>query len=328
VHTDFRRAFISGSTFWDPDRDMTLKVGVLRVGEISFPTGLVAISDPSFVDDRDCTVLRRRAPVGRWPAEVAVVRDAARAADGGGTVAAMRVRFGQQAAAKWAPAIPDDTGGALAIGVDAGRIAVFDRRVLERVTPDMFSAACFDTGSPASVMEFPRTSEVFVSDSGMGDGAYPAWWGMTESDELVEIVVDFSVLVRAPTWSISVPVDILRDLGPVLDPELAIAGVAMEVIDADDVKGQWTWDFSTFPEEGRPHYEPPAIGLALRVKGRIGRLTLLDGDDQPAGVNPAMIGAGDDGFRTEFWADDPRVAAARTLTLEMVGEIEPLGPPP
>jgi hypothetical protein len=145
---------------------------------------------------------------------------------------------------------------------------------------------------------------------------------------LAELVVEFDVLVRTPIHSLELPVALLHEPGPVIDPGLAIAGVAIEVITADDVQGPWTWDYSSFPESIRPHPGRPEIGLALRVNGPIGRMTLLDSSGERIGVNPGSIGPHADGSRTEFWEDHPSVRSSSTMRLEVVGEVEPLGPPP
>lgn len=331
VHTDFDRAFTDGCRFWDPDRQVTLVSEVLPIGELSLPTGVIVVVDPwSLIEGLDPGALGRRAPAGRWRAEVArvnLVRDAGVAP---GEVAAMRLRFSDAGAVRWEAALTDDAGEPLGFGVDGGRISVFDRSVLERAVCDaIVEAAGADERSPASIVRVPtrETAELFISDSGMGDGAYPAWWGIDGSGAVTELIVDFQILLRSTASTLTVPAALLADRGHVMTPDLLVSGVDIEVMDPEDVPGPWTWDYSAFPVHNRPVHERPAIGLALRVRGAYD-LTLLDGDDQPVGVNPAMTGPFEDGSKVEFWADDPKLRRAETLRLKVFTGNVPLGPPP
>lgn len=331
VHTDFARAFSDGSRFWDPDRRVTLVSEVLPVGELSLPTGVIVVVDPwSLIEGLDPGALGRRAPVGRWRADVA---RANLVTDGGvapGDVAAMRLRFSDTGAVRWEPALTDNDGEPLGFGVDGGRISVFDRSVLDRAVSDSIAeAAGADERSPASIVRVParETAELFISDSGMGDGAYPAWWGIDVSGAATELIVDFQILLRSTASTLRVPAALLADRGHVMTPDLLVAGVDIEVLDADDVPGPWNWDYSAFPERHRSGYERPAIGMALRVRGAYD-LALLDDADQPVGVNPAMTGPFEDGSNIEYWADDPRLGRTETLRLKVFTGNVPLGPPP
>jgi hypothetical protein len=331
VHTDFARAFTDGSTFWDPDRQVTLVAEVLAVGELSLPTGVIVVVDPwSLIEGLDPDALGRRAPAGRWRADVA---RANLATDGGvvpGEVAAMRLRFSDAGTVRWEAALTNDAGEPLGFGVDGGRISVLDRSVLDRaVCESIAEAAGADDRTPASIVRVParETAELFISDSGMGDGAYPAWWGIDASGAVTELIVDFGILLRSTASTVRVPAALLAEEGHVLTPELLVAGAGIEVMDPADVPGPWSWDYSAFPEHNRPQYERPAIGLALRVQGAYD-LTLLDGADEPVGVNPAMTGPFEDGSKVEFWADDPRLRLAQTLELKVFTGNVPLGPPP
>jgi hypothetical protein len=330
VHTDFSRAFTDGSRFWDPDRQVTLVSEVLSVGELSLPTGVIVVIDPwSLIEGLDPGALGRRAPIGRWRAEVSranLVRDGGVAP---GDVAAMRLRFSDAGAVRWEAGLTDDAGEPVGFGVDGGRISVFDRSVLDRAVPESVAeAAGADDRTPASIVRVParETAELFISDSGMGDGAYPAWWGIDAAGAVTELIVDFGILLRSTSSTLSVPAALLWDRGHVMTPDLLVAGVDIDVMDPDDVPGPWSWDYSAFPEHNRPQYERPAIGLALRVRGAYD-LTLLDGDGQPVGVNPAMTGPFEDGSKVEFWADDPRLRPAETLELKVFTGNVPLGPP-
>jgi hypothetical protein len=331
VHTDFARAFTDGSRFWDPDRQVTLVSEVLPVGELSLPTGVIVVVDPwSLIEGLDPGALGRRAPSGRWRADVARANLASAGGVADGDVAAMRLRFSDVGAVRWEAALTNDAGEPLGFGVDGGRISVFDRSVLERaVCESIAEAAGADDRTPASIVRVParQTAELFISDSGMGDGAYAAWWGIDAYGAVTELIVDFGILLRSTASTVTVPAALLADKGQVLTPDLLVAGVDIDVMDTDDVPGPWSWDYSAFPEHNRPQYERPAIGLALRVRGAYD-LTLLDAEDQPVGVNPAMTGPFEDGSKVEYWADDSRLQLAETLQLKVFTGNVPLGPPP
>ena len=62
--------------------------------------------------------------------------------------------------------------------------------------------------------------------SGFGDGAYPAFWGLSKDGTLVDLVVDFLVAVEDVTSTVTLPLQ----PGPVDDPGLA--GLDFEVTES------------------------------------------------------------------------------------------------
>lgn len=331
MHADFPRAFTAGTRFWDPDRRIVLTSDVVDVGELAVPTGVMVVQDPGFLlDGMEYESLARRAPMGVWPAQIAVARAVSSEGDEYGTVAAMRLRFSDAVSVRWEPAVSDDAGRALGVGVDGGRMAVFDRSVLDRsLCAGIVTAVDGEKERPASIVRVPvrETAELFVSDSGIGDGSYPAWWGVGATGAVTELIVDFGVLIRATFTRVTVPAELLREPGRVLTPDLLVAGIDIEVVAADAVPGPWAADYSSWPEGRRPVHKRPSVGLALRVSDAVSSIELRDGDDRPVGVNPGVVGPLPDGSKVEFWADDPRVADAQSLAVAIFTGNVPLEPP-
>ena len=45
-------------------------------------------------------------------------------------------------------------------------------------------------------MSLTNDDDCLITSSGFGDGAYPAFWGVDDSDRLVTLYIDFLVLVE------------------------------------------------------------------------------------------------------------------------------------
>ena len=325
-HTDFTRAFTEGARFWDPEDRKTYEIDVLEVGHLALPTGSMIVHDPLTLHPKlKPAPLRGSAPRGRWPAELSIAREVTPGGLGSGVVASARVRFSQAPAVKWSAAAEED-GEPFHFGVDAGRIAVFDRAALERapsyeaVTAAAEKVAMDRTGE---VLRLPGGGHMLVSDAGYGDGAYPAWWGMDQSGAKVELVVEFDVLVRNRWSEVDVPMGLLRKPGRVMTPSLSRAGVSLEVVPPDDL-----------PSVGRRSAAParPPVGLAVRTRGRRSagsELMLVNSSGQPVGLNPGLIHPESRDFEElHYWADDPRLKQASVLRIRVFEGLEPLGPPP
>ena len=314
-HTDFARAFTSGARFLDPTDGRTWEVDVVAVGDLSFPTGRVAISDPGYLlFDTHPDVLDRIVPPGRWPCDISIV---------GGTVAAMRVRFADGPAVRWEPARLRDDGELYGFGVDGGMMTVFDADALEHSTGEQLEQV-LDADPPrdARVFKLRPGAEYFVSWSGKGDGGYPAWWGLTAGGAPAELIVEFDVLVYTTTTTFELPLSSLPPDGPVLDPQLAMEGISVEVVSPDEVLTPSIWDvpdhiLERMTEQRRRQFtDPEPIAMALRVSsgGRtVASLSVLDatGAQQPHSTSGAVHVSGD--ATTYYWTQQPAFDGATTL---------------
>lgn len=317
-HTDFARAFATGSRFRDPTDDTIWTVEVHAVGHLDVPTGGLAISDPGYLQHQQPDLLDVEVLTGRWPCEVAVAN---------GTVAAMRVRFGAAPARAWAPAKLTEDGRLWGFGVDSGLIAIFDARAMvaaHQVDATVDPVFMASSAPSALVVSLPAGPELFVSRAGKGDGAYPAWWGVDDDGARVELVVEFDVLLYATSRSFDIPLGELPAVGPVLDPGLAMDGIAMEVVSGEDVEGPldiWSRlspeQLAHLPEGHRARrHDDRAVALAVRTAGSSATsfdLALVDdaGERVYYEGGGSKLVVGDE--HTYSWRADPALERAASL---------------
>lgn len=142
--------------------------------------------------------LARTVPRGRHPVDVVTVLD---------RTAAFRVRFSSAQTVAWHPA--NTTRGSSTIGVDAGNVAAFDARSFANGNARAQSRL-FDRWSRAGwhgaretnrsvLLSLVHNHDVFLTESGWGDGGYASYWGVDADGKLVSFVVDFALLGEAIT---------------------------------------------------------------------------------------------------------------------------------
>jgi hypothetical protein len=231
---DFRRVFDRPAALWDPEREERVLTEPRDVGTLRLPTGRLAIHDPGYEFapepiDRDVPPGTYAMSVGlrSWTGEDGVVRERA-------MIAAARIAVMPQPAERYVAVRSSMRNHDLNIGVDSGLVAVFDRALL----PSLGSSAILDVvaGIPdpapgelaAHIVPAPGGSGgIFVCMSGMGDGAYRAWWGLDEEADIAELIVDFGELVHSRWLTREVPADVF--LGSVARLRLALTGTGVEL---------------------------------------------------------------------------------------------------
>lgn len=171
----------------DPRDGGTTGVEVVRAGTLVTSSGALAVLDFGYGNDLARPLARTVAP-GAHPVELLTAF---------GRNAAVRVRFSDVPAVRWAPAnLP---GSGHVFGVDAGCICIVDypayaamSRRDKEASFERFTA----TGRPISEFGLGADDVGVACDSGFGDGSYPAYWGLDADDQVVELVVDFLTLAR------------------------------------------------------------------------------------------------------------------------------------
>lgn len=53
-----------------------------------------------------------------------------------------------------------------------------------------------DSEGKTELLSMTGQDDCVICTSGFGDGAYPAFWGVNEQDEVVSLYIDFMILVQ------------------------------------------------------------------------------------------------------------------------------------
>ena len=184
---------LNENTLFQKDRIIKiphLDEGVARlekIGDLRISSGIIGILDFGY-DIYDFEPLQRKIKPGDYPVETVTIHN---------RVAGIRVKLNDsEQAVKWHAA--NTPGGNGVYGVDAGNLAIFDftnLMGLNRIEKEkIFDEWCM-SGKP-QLVSMTGTNDCVISTSGFGDGAYPAYWGVDEKDEVVSLYVDFMILVK------------------------------------------------------------------------------------------------------------------------------------
>ena len=192
--------------WWNISQDGSSKINtyhlsVGEVGTISLPSGKIVLRDFGYSLDGDVRPLARSVPPGDYPVEICVADN---------TCAAVRVVFNKAAQGPFSchPALtvdhPEERGGW--IGVDAANVTISDAVTFMRRTKREHARDDEKVLGEAQSRSWPnslffnlgtsaRPNAVYIR-SGPGDGAYPAYWVVDETDTTIALVVDFLVVAQ------------------------------------------------------------------------------------------------------------------------------------
>lgn len=202
AHVDFARYFAAGLVDGVPIRPEP--IGVLQV-----PTGNIVASDPFYVMDADTHPFERTVPPGRYP----VVAGLADLGPWGERVAFARLKLAETLPVAWELAATALTKDAFRnhYSVDAGLGLFADQAAAERfgraqtrfsaTNPsgnyyDEVLAPCFQAHGDNWCDHRPDAGSdlnVIIFASGLGDGLYPSYWGLSATRETVCLVTDFQM---------------------------------------------------------------------------------------------------------------------------------------
>ncbi|NOY28125.1 MAG: DUF4241 domain-containing protein [Oligoflexia bacterium] len=213
MHTDFQRAFTDGLTI--DQGDELLRVSVVKAGRIQIHGGTVLVGDPGWV--KGLETLPVGIPRGKYQAELSRVRSQdQQTGEVGERVAAMRLLLGKMPAARWLYLAT--------VAVDTGAVAFLTPSVADLLERQQQEAAqryehrlhgdddpepedsidtrlqqgfARDLIAPVLLQSHSHGPFDFVAcSSGFGDGRYDVYVGLDERGEVVELVVDFAVLLE------------------------------------------------------------------------------------------------------------------------------------
>jgi hypothetical protein len=189
-------AGFDGTAMFEPGRRVTVDgettvIDVRPLGSLDARTGILVLGDFGY-DPQTLAPLALRVPPGRYPVDIVI---------GFKRVGGIRVRFSPQPVAKWHPADMADHNHLL--GVDAGNVSVSDVSALLTVggrdKERAFESFTESGQEPlARMLSLVNTDDVAITETGHGDGTYPAYWGMDAAGKPAQLVVDFFVITPVP----------------------------------------------------------------------------------------------------------------------------------
>ncbi|MFJ4184692.1 DUF4241 domain-containing protein [Kitasatospora sp. NPDC089509] len=209
---DVDRLFTLGSTY--PSGDRLATVVALPTAELPLPSGTVSACDPLVSLEDSETPFDETAPPGRYPVTLSVVeltRPGAPDARPDRRVAAARLRFRTEPAARWALSADGDPDAVAALGdtdffgygVDTGTGCFFDAAAAEALSAlleedeDLLQDAL--DGDPAGLgpvllLDPDSGAGLVAFATGWGDGRYPTWAGYDADGRPVGLVTEFFVV--------------------------------------------------------------------------------------------------------------------------------------
>ncbi|MBI3411521.1 MAG: DUF4241 domain-containing protein [Planctomycetes bacterium] len=229
----------------------------LEIGNLVLPTGSIIACDPSCLE-WDAVPFTERVPPGTYPVSLCLVGSAQeRGAAAIGTHKRRRVRHARVACAmvrftlgrsqNWEMALrPGQDLSALPLGklfgygVDAGQGCFIDSQTASALPADYYMnfyesqiLGVMDEGPMsrlrANVLVDEKTGgNIVVFESGLGDGAYPSYWGCDAQGEICSLVTDFGLLVENLEGIATLELGELIDR-EILHPDFAKIGLTVRI---------------------------------------------------------------------------------------------------
>jgi len=163
------------------------EVKLEEVGKLRISSGVLGILDFGY-DIYRFEPLQRKVTPGEYLVETVTTHN---------RVAGIRVRLSDsELAVKWYAANTPSGNGVY--GVDAGNLAIFDVANLLELN-HLKKEKLFNDWSVSAtpkLLSMTEQDDCVITTSGFGDGAYPAFWGVNDREEVVSLYIDFMILVR------------------------------------------------------------------------------------------------------------------------------------
>lgn len=165
-----------------PSGSETAHLQTRALGRLAFSGGRIVVGDPSHWSSA-YVPLERKLPPGSLRVDVATSTF-----DDGTRVSGLRFSTGKKATRYV-------VGSRLQ--VESGTVAVVGEDVLQRSSPrdrERLALEFAASGKNAALMPIDPQADghqIAISKAGFGSGEYPVFWGLTESGEVAELIVDF-----------------------------------------------------------------------------------------------------------------------------------------
>jgi len=184
---------------------------IIQIGEIRATTNKIVVCDPLACPDS--SPLMKEIPLGLHKIEIAIKEDDSF----GKRIAFAKLSFNRKNAKKWELALKnnDDTSTLedddyFGFPVDAAMAGFYDLAAQsdylkflnefydlnpnKNIYADLFDAE-FNNGESDGLWinyRLPNSeTDIIMFTSGLGDGVYPSFWGLTDDDEIASLVIDF-----------------------------------------------------------------------------------------------------------------------------------------
>jgi hypothetical protein len=190
------QAGFDGTAMFEAGRRVTVDgestvIEVKPLGVLNASTGILVLGDFGY-DPQTLAPLALRVAPGRYPVDIVI---------GFKRVGGIRVKFSSQPVVKWHPADMSDHNHLL--GVDAGNVSVSDVSSLLTVggrdKERAFESFTESGQEPlARMLSLVNTDDLAITETGHGDGTYPAYWGVDAAGKPVQLIVDFFVVTPFP----------------------------------------------------------------------------------------------------------------------------------
>lgn len=214
-HTDYNIIF-DNSIIED------IPIEIIEIGNLNLPTGQIVVGDP--IVGFDMQPLKKAVTPGEYPVKLYI----AKSNEWGDRVALAKLEFKDIKATKWILATHEgqdlseltEEGDYFGFPVDAGLAAFFDYKTsieydnflnefitthpesnfYDEIFDAEFRKNAKEPSNPDSYGEWINYTlpdsdlNLIIFQSGFGDGAYPAYWGISEEGEIVSLIIDFFVL--------------------------------------------------------------------------------------------------------------------------------------
>ncbi len=229
THSDFDAAFREGTRFVDNDR-AEYSVQLARLGHLTIESGRVALGDP-FTGLTACRPPRGELPKGTYACEVSLLKTESEHAGttrGDVRIAAAKLRVADKPVVRWVEA--DVTAE-----VDSGTCAFADGDADQWAFASESDSQALEDALQLAVLGPSALGTRFASgektlcafSSGLGDGAYGAWWGMTADGTVACLCYDFELLLTPTTSDVTLSLPLRR--GAIDDAVLTTAGIKARV---------------------------------------------------------------------------------------------------
>jgi hypothetical protein len=215
-HTDYNRIF---------DNKMVdeMQVEEINAGDLNLVTGKIVACDP--IIEPDLPPFKNTVKPGLYPVKLYTVSDE----EHGEIIAITKVEFSKEKAIKWLLALREGEslkelkkkGDYFGFASESGLCGIYDYKTSmefnsmtdnflknnpEKNMYDEFFSSEFkknakdqddpdDSGEWASYIIPETDHNLVMMGSGYGEGLYPAYWGMTEENKIVSLVIDYFVLL-------------------------------------------------------------------------------------------------------------------------------------
>jgi len=248
VHSDFELGFRDGIQLVDGDGNLH-SIKLTGLGDLEIASGAIGLGD-AFTGLARALPPSGAIPKGRYGVELSLLRyeTDAECSRGDVRVAAARVKLSDEPVSNWVRA---DVGA----GVDSGTCAFVDAdfdsewEPSESESETLLRAMESDSASlgpsASAVHQRLGARSVFAFSSGIGDGIYAAYWGMTQSAEPAMFCLDFELLL-CPI-QVDIPVDWPLSRGALKSEQLEALSVKASVPLLKPGRLEVQYDATKFP---------------------------------------------------------------------------------